>query len=145
MTSLSSLSRSPTITKHWEAELAALRASLEVAMREREEAERTMEARAEARDAELAELREQLASAEKEKEKGVRREGEEVQRLEVELATLRESLEAGMETQGEGVQLKETLGELWRRLHSLTSGGPVEGMVEEGAVAAAAAAMYVYG
>ncbi|XP_012693692.2 golgin subfamily B member 1 [Clupea harengus] len=124
-----------------EAELAALRASLEVAMREREGAERTMEARAEARDAELAELREQLASAEKEKEEGVRREGEEVQRLEVELATLRKSLEAGMETQGEGVQLKETLGELWRRLHSLTSGGPVEGMVEEGAVAAAAAAI----
>lgn len=114
----------------FKAELVALRASLEVALGEREEVMKTMEEHAEARDAELAVLRERLAAAEREKEEGMRREGEEVQRLEEELAALRKSLESGQETQDAGVQLKETLGELWRRLYSLTT-GPVKGLVED--------------
>ncbi|XP_076152832.1 uncharacterized protein golgb1 [Alosa pseudoharengus] len=121
-------------------ELVALRASLEFALGEREEVMRTMEEHAEARDAELVMLRERLTVAETEKEERVRREGEEVQRLEVELAALRKSLEAGKETQGEGVQLKDTLGQLWRRLHSLTA-GPVEGLAEEDEGAAAASSI----
>ncbi|XP_062373680.1 golgin subfamily B member 1 [Sardina pilchardus] len=118
-------------------ELVALRSSLEFALGEREEVMRTMEEHAEARDAEMLMLREQLAVAEREKQERARREGEEVQRLEVELAALRKSLEAGKETQGEGVHLKDTLGELWRRLHSLTA-GPAEGLAEEDEGTAAA-------
>ncbi|KAL2102907.1 hypothetical protein ACEWY4_002075 [Coilia grayii] len=112
------------------AELSALRASLDVAMSEREEAVRAMEAHSEARDAELSELRDRLAAAEREKEEGAKREGQEVQKLEMEPAALRQSLEVGEETQDEEARLKETLGELWRRLHTLTA-RPAEGLEEE--------------
>lgn len=123
----------------FKSELVALRASLEMALGEREEVMRTMEDHVQARDAELAVLRERLVAAEREKEEGMRREGEEVQRLEEELAALRKSLESGKETQDAGVQLKETLGELWRRLQSLTTGS-VERLAEDEERAAMAAA-----
>ncbi|TTN49601.1 Golgin subfamily B member 1 [Bagarius yarrelli] len=97
--------------------LSTLRANLKASEKQRKELMKNLEVEVERRSADLHQLQEKFDAVEKEKEEALQRESEATTRLQMELMSLKEMLAE----QKAGVQAKQALETLWKRLYSLSS------------------------